>query len=175
MAVMGERLPEAWMVEWHRNNRVEFPLRRWSFLQLPLLFLFASAMTTLSRLPDMLADNAWRFVGYLLIAVYVGILSVAAWQLITQRPYLIVDHLGVHRGRRSMPWTEIGSIGLIRGPLGRQLPIHPKNVWAKDLVLGREHVNDLETFRTWLQELLDEHRGSDTSQDEDDGDRRRTY
>lgn len=131
MAVMGERLPEAWIVEWHHNRRVEFPLRRWSFLQFPFLFVVGPSVMLLSRLPDMLDDGAWRFVGYLLIAAYVGVVIAVAWQLITQRPYLIVDRTGIHQGRRSMPWTEVGSIGLIRGPRPiRQLPIHPKNVWA---------------------------------------------
>ncbi|WP_344192836.1 hypothetical protein [Kribbella karoonensis] len=159
MAVMGERLPEAWIVEWHHNRRVEFPLRRWSFLQFPFLFVVGPSVMLLSRLPDMLDDGACRFVGYLLIAAYVGVVIAVAWQLITQRPYLIVDRTGIHQGRRSMPWTEVGSIGLIRGPRPiRQLPIHPKNVWANDLVLSQQHVSDLQTFRTWLETILEEQR-----------------
>lgn len=159
MAVMGERLPEAWIVELHHHNRVEFPLRRWSFLQFPLPLVVASSLVTLSRLPDMLADGGWRFLGYLVIAVYAGVVIVLGWQLITQRPRLIVDRTGIRQGRRSIPWSEVGSIGLIRGPKPiRQLPIHPKNIWAKDLVLSQQYVSDLQTFRTWLIELLAEHR-----------------
>ncbi|GAA1129300.1 hypothetical protein GCM10009630_29000 [Kribbella jejuensis] len=169
MAVMGERLPEAWMVEWHRNGRVEFPLRRWSFMQYPFLFLLGPALMTLSRLPDMLADDVGRFFGYLSIAVYAVVLIVLAYTLITQRPYLIVDRSGIRQGRRSIAWTDVGSIGLIRGPRPvRQLPVHPKNIWANDLLLTRQHVNDLQTFKTWLEELLEEQRRSETVEKADD-------
>ena len=105
MTVMGERLPEAWMVEWHRNRRVEFPLRRWSFLQFPLLLVIAPVPMVLGNLPDLLADDVGRFLGYLTIVAYAGI----------------------HQGRRSRQWSDIGSVGLIRGPRPiRQLPVHPK-------------------------------------------------
>ncbi|MER7249847.1 hypothetical protein [Kribbella sp. NPDC000426] len=159
MAVMGERLPEAWMVEMHRNGRVEFPVRRSALLQLPLLLLLGPALFSIGRLPDMLDGGTSRYFGYLIIVGYAGIAIALAWQFITQRPYVVVDRTGVRAGRRFMPWTDVGSIGLIRGqnPF-RQLPIHPKNVWAKDLVLSRHHVNDLAAFRSWLDELLAEHR-----------------
>jgi hypothetical protein len=159
MTVMGERLPEAWMVEMHRNGRVEFPLRRWSFLQFPMLFLAGPTLLTAGRLPDMLDDATGRFLAYLLIAAYVCLVIAIVWQLVTQRPYVVVDRTGIRSGRRFMPWTDVGSIGLIRGPRPiRQLPIHPKNVWAKDLVLTQQHINDLESFKTWLTELLTNHR-----------------
>ena len=127
MTVMGERLPEAWMVEWHRNRRVEFPLRRWSFLQFPLLLVIAPVPMVLGNLPDLLADDVGRFLGYLTIVAYAGVAIVLSWQFVTQRPYLVVDHTGIHQGRRSRQWSDIGSVGLIRGPRPiRQLPVHPK-------------------------------------------------
>src|SRR4051812_32397187 len=163
MAVMGERLPEAWIVELHRNGRVEFPLRRWSFVQFPLSLALGPSLLLMSRLPDMLDDGGWRYLGYLIIVGYAVVAIALAWQFITQRPYVVVDRTGVRSGRRFMPWTDVGSIGLIRGqnPF-RQLPIHPKNVWAKDLVLSRQHVNDLQSFRTWLEEVLEEQRRTET-------------
>ncbi|TDW87308.1 hypothetical protein EV137_5381 [Kribbella pratensis] len=177
MTVMGERLPEAWMVEWHRNSRVEFPLRRWSFLQFPGFLLVGYSALTLGRLPDMLDDGGWRFLAYLLIATYVGIVAMFAWQFVTQRPILVVDHRGIHQGRRRfMPWTEIGSIGPVSGPkLARQLHVYPKNIWAKHLILTQQHVNDLQTFQTWLQEVLDEQRRTESPRDDNDSDRRRTH
>ncbi|MEU8226367.1 hypothetical protein [Kribbella sp. NPDC048915] len=157
---MGERLPEAWMVEWQRNGRVEFPLRRWAFLQFPVGLVLAFAAFTGSRVPGMLDDGNWRYVAYLLIAVYVGAAAMIVWQLVTQRPALVVDRRGLHLGRRRfMAWSEIGGIGFVSGPGWiRQLPIHPKHVWAKNLVLTQHHVNDLSAFRVWLGELLDEYR-----------------
>ncbi len=159
MTVMGERLPEAWMVELHRNGRVEFPLRRWSFLQIPVFPILGLSVLSTGRLPDMLADGNWRFLAYLLIAVYAGVVIALVWQLVTQRPVLVIDHRGIHQGRRrSMPWTEIGSIGLVTGPkLARQLQVHPKNVWAKNLTLTQQHANDLQALQTWLTSLLADH------------------
>lgn len=159
--VMGERLPEAWLVEMHRNGRVEFPLRRWSMFHpvvVPLILVaFADAALGISKMLD---DGGWRFLGYLLIVTWIGVAVVLVWQLVTQRPVVVVDHRGIHRGtRRFMAWSEIGSIGLASGPkLARRFPVHPKDVWAKDLLLGQQHVNDLEAFRTWLGELLEERR-----------------
>jgi len=162
MSVMGERLPEAWMVEWHRNGRVEFPLRRWSFSVFPALSLLGWALVTAGRLPDMLDDGGWRYVAYLLIATYAGVAIMIGWQLVTQRPVLVVDRRGIHVGRqRFMPWSDIGSIGFVSGPKPlRQFPVQPKNVWAKNLVLTQRHVNDLSAFRLWLGELLDEYRAT---------------
>src|SRR5262245_15242562 len=99
MAVMGERLPEAWMVEWHWNGRVEFPLRRWGYWQFPLTPLLVWTPITVARVPDML-DSAWRWLGYLMIVAYAGILGAIVWQLVTQRPVVIVDRRGIHHGRR---------------------------------------------------------------------------
>ena len=173
MAVMGERLPEAWIVELHRNGRVEFPLRRWSFVQFPLSLALGPSLLLMSRLPDMLDGGTSRYFGYLIIVGYAGIAIALAWQFITQRPYVVVDRTGVRSGRRFMAWTDVGSIGLIRGQgLGHQLPIHPRNVWAKDLVLSRQHINDLQSFRTWLIEVLEEQRRTQTTQDNDGNDRR---
>jgi type IV secretory pathway TraG/TraD family ATPase VirD4 len=167
MAVMGERLPEAWMVELHRNGRVEFPLRRWTVMRWPLLLpglFFAAPML------EML-DGEWRLAGYLMILAYAGVVAAVVWQLVTQRPVVIVDRRGIHRGRRRfMGWSDIGSLGLMSGPkLARQFPVIPKDVRAKNLVLGQEHVNDLRAFRSWLDELLDEYRRAAQGESADGG------
>ncbi|MGZ0151505.1 hypothetical protein ACXJJ3_30930 [Kribbella sp. WER1] len=153
---MGERLPEAWMVAWHRDRRVEFAARR-RWLLLPCLLYLALSGNMLLHLPDMLTRPGWRYFGYLAIAAYAGIVGFIVWTAVTQRPYLVVDHNGLHCGRRSILWRDVGSVGLLRGP-ARQLPVHPKNVWAKDFVITRQHVNDVESFRTWLEELLAQQR-----------------
>lgn len=163
MAVMGERLPEAWMVELHRNGRVEFPLRRWTFVWMPGSPLFLVGLISVGRIPEML-DSDWRVVGYLMILAYVGIAVAIVWQLVTQRPVVVVDRRGIQHGRRFMAWHEIGSIAFISGPkLMRRFSVMPKNVWGKNLVLTQQHVNDLQAFRGWLEELLAEHRATPSS------------
>ncbi|GAA1587559.1 hypothetical protein GCM10009804_49610 [Kribbella hippodromi] len=153
---MGERLPEAWMVEWHRNRRVEFALRRSAFLW-PSTIPFA--LIGLGALPRLFFGE-WHVISYVVIALYAVAVCGISWQLITQRPVVVVDHRGIHYGRRRfMAWDDISSIDLPYGSkLMRQLPISPKDIWAKRLVLTQHHVSDLETFRTWLNELLIEHR-----------------
>lgn len=159
MTVMGERLPEAWIVELHRNGRVVFPLRRWSFLQVPVFPILGLSLLSTRSLPDMLADGTWRFLAYVLIAAYAGVVIALIWQFVTRRPVLVIDHRGIQQRRRFMPWTEIGSIGPVSGPkMARQLQIYPKNVWAKNLTMTQYHVNDLQAFSTWLQEVLEEQR-----------------
>ncbi|NIK57083.1 hypothetical protein [Kribbella shirazensis] len=158
---MGERLPEAWMVEWHRNRRVEFPLRRWSMLQPPVVLILPMALLSMNGIPDMLDDGGgWRFFAYLLIAMYAGVVVGITCQLVTQRPALVVDHRGLHLGRRRfLPWDGIGSISPVTGPKPtRRLEIFQTNVWAKNLTVTQQHVNDLHAFRTWLDDLLTEHR-----------------
>lgn len=161
MAVMGDRSPEAWMVEWQRSGRVEFPLRRWTFVQFPGLLLIAWVGFTGARVPGMLDDGSWRYVAYLLILGYIGAAVMMVWQLVTQRPVLVVDRSGLHLGRRRfMAWSDIGGIGFVAGSrVIRQLPIQPKDVWAKNLILTQQHVSDLPAFRLWLGQLLDERRG----------------
>jgi hypothetical protein len=169
MTVMGERLPEAWMVEWHRNGRVEFPLRRWSMLYPPVVLILPMALLSMNGIPGMIGDGGGRrLFAYLLIAMYAAVVIGIAWQLVTQRPVLVVDRRGIHLGRRRfMPWTDIGSVGPVTGgKLARHVPVNPKNVWAKNLPLSHHHVNDLQAFQTWLTELLDEHRQSARAADQ---------
>lgn len=160
MAVMGERLPEAWVVEMHRNGRVEFPLRRWAFGWVPVVPLLGTTVYLGLGLPEMLDDGGWRYVGYLITVLYVGAAGVVAWQLVTQRPRVVVDRRGIHRGRRHfVAWSEISSIGAVSGPsLVRRLRVLPRDVRAKDLVLSQHHVNDLGSFRVWLNDVLAEQR-----------------
>jgi hypothetical protein len=163
MAVMGERLPEAWIVEWHRNGRVEFPLRRWAFLQYPIFVVLGYSILLAGKLPDMLADDVWRFAGYLVIVAYVGIAIAIVRMLVTQRPYVVVDRVGIHRGRRSMPWSEIADIAELDGAPGDRFFTVVPSTRGRKLRLGQEHVRNVPAFRYWLTDLLAEHRRTASS------------
>jgi hypothetical protein len=72
---------------------------------------------------------------------------------------MTVDRQGIHRGRRLMLWTDIGSIGIPHGRgFSQTLPIIPADVWAKDLTLSQENVRDVLAFAHWLEEVLKEQR-----------------
>jgi hypothetical protein len=164
MTVMGEAPPEVWTDELRRTGQVVFPLRR-----RPAIWTFApsGALTTVALtlwLPNALeASQAERVSAFAAMGLYLFALGFGAWQLVTQRPMLTVDHHGIRFRRKSMPWTEVGAIGIATGPVwGRKMPVIPKDVWAKDLVLGAVNVRDLPALRRWLETLLDEHRRSST-------------
>ena len=159
MAVMGEQPPEVWTDELHRTGRVVFPVRRrtvwWglSFATLPWASLVIS-------LPDHLAAGGEERAFVLLWpGMYAVFLGYSVWKLVTQRPVLTVDHHGIRFGRRKyMPWTEIGTIGIPHGPSFYQgLPIIPKDVWSKDLIIRQENIQNIRTFATWLTEQLAAH------------------
>jgi membrane protein YdbS with pleckstrin-like domain len=167
MTVMGERLAEDWTDELRHTGRVVFPLRRRPMLWQLGLGLVPLSLITVFLVPDELhGTSAERHA--LAVGLFVFSLGMAwaAWQFITQRPAITVDHNGIHRGRKFIPWTDIGAIGLATGPLwARALPIIPRNTARKDLVLSGFNVRDLPAFRRWLEDLLADQRRTPTSSD----------
>jgi hypothetical protein len=159
MVVMGERPPEVWTDEWRRSRRVVFPLRRWTYVQLPVLPMLAFIALSAPGVAALLDDGLLRYAAWVVIAAYAGGIGTVVWQLVTRRPVLVVDRRGLRRGPRFLPWNEIGGVGFVTGPRpARQLPVQPKDARARNLVLTQQHVSDLSAFRLWLGELLDEYR-----------------
>jgi hypothetical protein len=140
---------------------VVFPVRRRRVIVVPgiivLLFVVKSAVSFGTSLDE----GGWEpiFEG-LALTCWLTIAGALTWQLVTQRPLLIVDHEGIHRGREHfLPWTEIGTIGQPHGPRFRlTLPIIPTNVWAKHLTLTQDNVRDIRAFAHWLEAVLEEER-----------------
>ena len=166
MAVMGEESPERWADEWRRTGRVVFPLRRrpvlWGFAQL----LVVGTVIAVFGLPDMVEyGGGARIAAFVLAPLYVFGIGLGIWQLVAQRPVVIVDQDGIRRGKRKfMPWSEIGAIGIANGSVwGMSLPIIPKDAWGKDLRLYQQNVRHMPAFRRWLEILLAEHRTNSTS------------
>jgi hypothetical protein len=161
MAVMGEASASVWADELWRAGQVVFPLRRRPLLWrnspgiVPFVF-FAT------ELPDALeAGGARRIVAPPVVALVVASLCFSAWQFVTQRPVLTVDHEGIRYGRsRFMPWSEVGAIGGPQGPpFDRSFAVIP-NVRAKKLTLRQQNVRDIPAFARWLEELLAHHRAT---------------
>ncbi|MGW6280106.1 hypothetical protein [Kribbella sp. NPDC055071] len=158
MTVMGERSPEAWTTELQRTGRVVFPLRRRSVL-LGLAYVIPVTAFAAIRMPDVLGSGRVERISiFAALVLYAVAVAAAACQLIVQRPVVVVDREGIRRGRKFLPWTDIGAIGLAGGPsVARRLPIIPKDAWAKDLTLHSQHVRDLPALRLWLEALLKQH------------------
>jgi hypothetical protein len=161
MTVMGDRSPGAWTAELQRTGRVVFPLRRRAVL-LGLVYVIPVTAFAAIRMPDVLdSGRVERITTFTALVLYAVAVAAAACQLIVQRPVLTVDREGIRRGRKFLPWTDIGAIGLAGGPsLARRLPIIPKDACAKDLTLSSQHVRDLPALRRWLEPLLKQHRTS---------------
>lgn len=168
MAVMGERSPEEWTEEFERTGRVVFPVRRRPVLIQCALFLLLTSGSRINSLTEMHSasgtDLVFHLIGFASVLILV---SMAAWQLITQRPMVIVDREGVRYGkRRFMPWSEVGTIGLATGPkFFMMVPVLPANVWAKDLRLPQYNVKDVPALATWLTAVLKQYRATRSAAD----------
>jgi hypothetical protein len=161
---MGEEPPEVWADELRRNGRVVFPVRRrttaaWGGL-LFVVFGVNHADSLTGNLGD---DGAGRIFALLGLAVLLSLLGIVGWQLITQRPVVIVDHEGLRVGRRTfMAWKDVGTIGIPTGPkFFMNVPVLPQNVWAKDVRVPQANVKDIPAFATWLTDLLAQHRANE--------------
>ncbi|MFI7063958.1 hypothetical protein ACIBL3_23430 [Kribbella sp. NPDC050124] len=169
MAVMGERSPAEWTEEFERTGRVVFPVRRRPVLiqfALFLLLISGSQINSLTEIDSASGiDLIFHLIGFASVA---GLVSMAAWQLITQRPMVIVDREGVRYGKkRFMPWADIGTIGLATGPkFFMAVPVLPANVWDKDLRLNQYNVKDVPALAAWLTTVLKQYRANGRTFDE---------
>ncbi len=159
MAVMGEASAEVWAEELHRTGRVVFPQRPRAFV-FKIVILAWLCLSTARSFPSMQEAGGFvRILGFLLAMGTIGCLGYLGWQAVTGRPVLIVDRLGIRSGRKFMPWTDIGTIGIPHGPrFARTLPILPDDVWAKGLTLSQDNVRDVFAFAHWLEAVLKEQR-----------------
>ncbi|MDX6250686.1 MAG: hypothetical protein QOF10_4046 [Kribbellaceae bacterium] len=164
MAVMGESSAAIWTDQLLRTGRAVFPLRRRRVLfRLALVAVFAinNLVSVVGRLLDQEHGVGWDIFGLISCTIFLPLIAVSVWQLITQRPVLTVDRLGIRIGKRKpgLGWSEIAKIGSLSGVRGAQvLPVIPKNVWANHLNVTQDNVKDLATFAHWLGELVEQHK-----------------
>ncbi len=166
MTVMGEESPERWSDELRRTGRVVFP-PRWR------LFVVNLAGAWLAYAVGLAGLMAWALHEGLatqeVVFVYgVSIIPLTAWHvwhLGSPRAQLTVDRQGIQVGRRFLPWTEIGAIGIPHGfPNSQTLPIIPKNTRARTLTVRRMAVRDIPALAAWLETLLAEYRRASSSE-----------
>jgi hypothetical protein len=166
MAAMGDASAEVWAAELRRTGRVVFPQRPRAFA-FKLVIAALPVVMSVNSFPRMLEEGSFaRVLAFLLLAVFVGCIGYLIWQAITRRPVLTVDREGIRSGRKFMPWTEIGAIGIPHGPgFFQTLPIIPADVWAKDLTLSQENVRDVLALARWLEQVLKEQRRAAVTDD----------
>lgn len=160
---MGEESPENWSDEWRRAGRVVFPARRRpAWWRLGFVVAVGSLNPAFSFGHWLERGGLHIVFGLLGVAGYAVVAGGLIWQLVTQRPVLIVDHEGIRVGRKQfLPWTDISAIGIPTGPkFFMLLPVLPKDIWAKHLKIPQDNAKDLPALARWLEEVLQERRQS---------------
>jgi hypothetical protein len=160
MAVMGEESPERWSDEVRRTGRVVFP-PRWRFLVVNLaggLLAYAVGLAGLMHWA-LYAGLARPEVVFIYGASSIPLTAWHIWHLGAGRAQLTIDRQGIQLGRRFLPWTEVGAIGIPHGfPKSQTLPIIPRNPRARPLTVRRMAVRDIPALAAWLETLLAEYR-----------------
>jgi hypothetical protein len=160
MAVMGEESPAVWAEELRRAGRVVFPVRRKRLVIQRGCFVVLLGLNPAMSFTEWIHAGGQRLaLGLCSVVLLLLLIALSTWQLVTQRPTLIVDHNGIRAGRTFLPWTAVGTIGVPHGPkVYMVLPIIPTNVWAKHLPLTQDNVKDLPALASWLTKVLQDHR-----------------
>ncbi len=155
MPTMGELTPAEWTAELERNGRVVFPLRRRPCALRAAVILALLTPLTVSAIMGFAEESTGgRIFGLVGFTAYAVILGGTVWQLVTQRPTVVVDTEGIRTGRKLMPWAGVGTAGIPTGtPVLRSLPVLPADVRGKQLSIPQDNVRDLAAFSTWLNSL----------------------
>lgn len=117
------------------------------------LLMVLSAWTNLDHLR---ADDVSGTLGVLrltALAAFVYGTGLTLWQLITNRPAVTVDAVGITRGR-SLRWSGITSIDDPSGLPGiRTVQINPADRRTRPIAIGQDNVLELDELSTWLRTL----------------------
>ncbi|MDX6258798.1 MAG: hypothetical protein QOH84_486 [Kribbellaceae bacterium] len=158
---------DAWSAEFESSGQVVFPQRRkrlWIRGAIAALFFGNSLWSLIAHIR---ADDMSGVVAVLRITslgAFVYLLGITAWQLITRRPTLTVDHTGIRRGkstRNGYTWQQIASIDDpsgtfgISGSLGlRSVQVQPVDRHRSTaLSITHDNVLNLTELATWLRTL----------------------
>jgi hypothetical protein len=147
---------EAWTSELESKGSVVFQPRR-SRLSVRLavfgLLMLLSAWTNLDHLR---ADDVSGTLGVLRVtalAAFVYGTGLTLWQLITSRPAITVDAVGITRGR-SLRWSGITSIDDPSGlPGARAVQVRPTDRRTRPIAIPQDNVPELNELATWLRTL----------------------
>lgn len=161
MAVMGDASPDKWSAELQRDRRVVFSMRPVAVLkEIGVIWLIVVVTQAISLSGGWGEGNAESLFSLFIVLIAVVTTFWYASRLATRYPALTVDEFGLRVGRKkSLRWSEVGSIGLLRKGLGtRTLPILPRDVWGKELIVPHSAARDMKALQQWLEEQLKEHR-----------------
>jgi hypothetical protein len=160
---LGNEGSTSWSAAWESRGEVVFPQRAraiWWRIGIFCLLLFNSSFTFLGNLLDEDEYLLFTIASAIPVLSWTCLLGYSIWQLITRRPIIKIDHVGIQYGtgkRALIPWNRISSVG---DPIG---------LWAFSVInvraySGKPHqrpvspmnVKHLDQLAPWLRARLSE-------------------
>jgi hypothetical protein len=158
---------DVWSAEFEKAGRVVFPQRRDRLAIRLAVFVLLLSMSVWSNVDHLVHGDVSGAVGVLRITALVGFLAVVgltAFQLITRRPVITVDHTGIRVDRKSagfLRWHEIAHIDDPTGFPGlRTIQLQPIDRRTSTAFgISQDNARDLPELASWLRTVHDR-RGS---------------
>jgi hypothetical protein len=120
----------------------------------------SSGFQLLDNLLDTNESTFITIVSAITVGCWASWFSYTIWQLVTRRPVLKIDHVGIHYGqntRTQIPWDQVANIS---DPIGRRafsfINVRPRGGKPRRVPISHLHVDDLRSFALWLRERLRE-------------------
>ncbi|GAB2615135.1 hypothetical protein [Kribbella endophytica] len=165
MREVGNEGPAAWTVEWDTRGEVVFPQRRRSLYWRLALFGFLTLSSSFQLMDNLRDENESTFITVVSAVappIWCIFFGYTIWQVLTRRPVIHIDSIGVQYGRSKrtrLPWDRIATIS---DPVGRWLfacvNVRPVDGKPRRLPISHMHVADLRPFALWLRSRVEEQR-----------------
>ncbi|MEV6413646.1 hypothetical protein [Kribbella sp. NPDC051718] len=159
--------PAEWIAAWQAHGEVVLPHRRrtlWWRAGLTFVLTANSSLSLVHNLQDRDEPLIYLVVMVLAIPCWAWFFGYTTWQLVTGRPILRIDQIGIHYGTRrryQIPWERIETIS---DPIGTWLfayvNIRPYNEKPQRIPINHAYVDELHLFALWLRARLEEQRNS---------------
>lgn len=166
-----------WAEEFARTGEVRIPPRRWLAGLKTLLFGIVLANQLGAVVPAALGRQDWLWwplIALLCTPVFVALVWTSARASLFGRPVLVVDSTGVSLGRRRLAWKDVKAVESPRSLRNRssdpRKPVDASREWfalvaivptthrrKRQILVGKDHVKDLEDLTTWLDTLRKHH------------------
>lgn len=152
-----------WTTEYETTGRVVFRQRRSRLLIRLVFFALLMAASLVSNVQHLRAGDVSGTLGVLrltALAGFVCVVGLTVWQLITRRPVVTVDRVGITLGKDGakglVPWERIARIDAPSGLPGlRIVHVQPLERHGSPAVgIPQDNVQELAELTDWLRTLL---------------------
>jgi hypothetical protein len=151
---------ESWSSELESSGRVIFRPRRVRLVLRLIGFVILMALSVWTNIDHFRTDDASGALGVFrltALAAFVYGTGWTLWQLIANKPVVMVDADGITRGRQ-LPWSGITKIEDPSGVPGfRAVLVQPTDRRTRPISIPQDNVDNLDELTPWLRSLLDQH------------------